>query len=257
VAVAYVESPGEVLSYVRGGVRPEQSDQFAVGSGLRAVNPEDNPRQIAFSGLRWGEGSERYFALDDLYLDGEDSSDVRFEDGDAIRLRNGLLPQAYTLILQSIVGDKVVDFGSYPVPMAPGATHLVSPEWESLSDTVRVWVDEDGDGVYEDSLSVSNSTIGVSRDALSDVPSGYRLSQNYPNPFNPTTTISYVLPRSAEVALSVHDVLGREVQILTSGMRPAGTYEVAFDATGLPSGVYFYRLQAGDYVETKRMVVVK
>jgi hypothetical protein len=55
----------------------------------------------------------------------------------------------------------------------------------------------------------------------------------------------------------VSDVLDREVSVLTSGTQPAGTYEVSFDATALPSGVYFYRLQAGDYLETKRMVVVK
>ncbi len=88
-------------------------------------------------------------------------------------------------------------------------------------------------------------------------PGSFRLNANYPNPFNPTTTISYVLPQAANVVLTVYDVLGRELRRLASVTKPGGTYEVSFDATGLPSGIYFYRLQAGSYVETKRMVVLK
>jgi hypothetical protein len=85
----------------------------------------------------------------------------------------------------------------------------------------------------------------------------YSLSQNYPNPFNPTTTISYDITRATDVILAVYDVLGRQVRELASGTHAAGTYEVSFDADTLPSGVYFYRLEAGDYAETKRMVVVR
>jgi hypothetical protein len=92
---------------------------------------------------------------------------------------------------------------------------------------------------------------------LNSLPTSYQLHQNYPNPFNPTTTISCDLPQVADVTLTVYDVLGRQVRELASGTKPAGTYEVTFDAGGLPSGLYFYRLQAGSYVETKRMVIVR
>ena len=94
-------------------------------------------------------------------------------------------------------------------------------------------------------------------DGSEAIPGQYRLDQNYPNPFNPTTTISYNLPRAGKVTLRVYDVLGRQVRELASGTKPAGTYEVSFDATSLPSGIYLYRLRAGKYVETKRMVIVK
>jgi endoglucanase Acf2 len=90
-----------------------------------------------------------------------------------------------------------------------------------------------------------------------DLPSEFALAQNYPNPFNPSTTISFDLPQVSDVTLAIYDVLGRQVGFPASGTRLAGTYKVAFDATDLPSGVYFYRLRAGDYVETRRMVVVK
>ncbi len=101
---------------------------------------------------------------------------------------------------------------------------------------------------------VRSTQVGVEDPGL---PSEYSLAQNYPNPFNPTTTISVALPAESDATLAVYDVLGREIRELASGRRPAGTYEIPFDAAGLPSGIYFYRLQAGDYVETKRMVLVK
>ena len=89
------------------------------------------------------------------------------------------------------------------------------------------------------------------------LPSRFDLSQNYPNPFNPTTTIKYELPKSSEVTLSVYDVLGREVAVLVNEGRNAGVHEVKFDGSGFASGVYFYRLRAGDFVQTKRFVLLK
>ncbi len=100
--------------------------------------------------------------------------------------------------------------------------------------------------------------IAVATDPVSsDLPQEIHLYQNYPNPFNPTTTISYELPQAADATLTVVDPLGRVVRELASGTQPAGRYEMSFDAAGLPSGVYLYRLKTTDNVETKRMVVVK
>jgi len=85
----------------------------------------------------------------------------------------------------------------------------------------------------------------------------YRLEQNYPNPFNPTTNITYVLPKTENVSLKVYDVLGREVATLVNEVKPAGAYTVPFNASNLASGVYFYKLQAGSFVQTKKMMLVK
>jgi len=85
----------------------------------------------------------------------------------------------------------------------------------------------------------------------------FNLEQNYPNPFNPSTTINYQIPTLSIVSLKVYDVLGNEIVTLVNEEKPAGSYEVEFDAISLPSGVYFYRLQAGSFVETKKMVLMK
>jgi len=85
----------------------------------------------------------------------------------------------------------------------------------------------------------------------------YHLQQNYPNPFNPTTKINYQLPNMSLVILKVYDVLGKEIATLVNEEKPAGSYEVEFDATQLSSGIYFYKLQAGEFVETKKMIYLK
>ncbi len=88
-------------------------------------------------------------------------------------------------------------------------------------------------------------------------PERFELFQNYPNPFNPQTSIEYILPKSERVKLVVYDVLGREVQTLVDGVQDAGYRSVVFDATNLPSGVYFYRLQAGNSIDLRKMLVAK
>lgn len=89
------------------------------------------------------------------------------------------------------------------------------------------------------------------------VPASFELSQNYPNPFNPNTTINYSIPQNASVKLTVYDMLGREVQTLVSAYQNAGAYRVQFDASGLASGLYLYRLSAGAFQQTLKMVLTK
>ncbi len=90
----------------------------------------------------------------------------------------------------------------------------------------------------------------------SNVPS-FRLEQNYPNPFNPTTRVRFALPRAANVLLEVCNTLGQRVRTLVNEMRESGYYDEVFDASGLASGVYFYRLQAGDFAATRKLIVVR
>ncbi len=85
----------------------------------------------------------------------------------------------------------------------------------------------------------------------------FELSQNYPNPFNPSTKIKYSIPQSADVTLKIFNTLGEEIETLVSEEKPVGTYELNWNAANLPSGVYFYRLQAGDFVQTRKMILLK
>ena len=99
--------------------------------------------------------------------------------------------------------------------------------------------------------------INVTTDSPDGLPLAFTLEPNYPNPFNTTTTIRYALPRAEEVRLEVYDLLGRQVAILQNQTQPAGWHEASFNASRLSSGVYIYRLSAGDFTETKTMMVVR
>ena len=88
-------------------------------------------------------------------------------------------------------------------------------------------------------------------------PVKFQLFQNYPNPFNPVTTFEFVIRQSSFVDLSVYDLLGREVATLVDEKKSPGTYEVTWDASGQPSGIYFYRLSTPDYVQTRKLVLLR
>ena len=107
--------------------------------------------------------------------------------------------------------------------------------------------------------NINGNTYGTFVSVNGDhiVPKAVHLNQNYPNPFNPSTKISWQLPVGSWQTLKVFDVLGNEVVILVDEYKPAGIYEVEWSATGLPSGIYFYRLQAGDFIEMKKMILLR
>jgi hypothetical protein len=94
-------------------------------------------------------------------------------------------------------------------------------------------------------------------EAEASAPRTFALDQNYPNPFNPSTIISYQLPINSEVRLVIYDMLGRELQTLVNTRQNAGRYQAQFNAASLSSGAYFYRLSAGTFAETKKLMLVK
>jgi hypothetical protein len=112
-------------------------------------------------------------------------------------------------------------------------------------------------GTYDGVWSRPISELVSIKSLVRELPTQFTLNQNYPNPFNPSTTIQFELPRTSQVNLTVFDILGREVSVLVNARRNAGIYEVNCDGSHLASGVYFYRLQAGDFVASKKMLVLK
>jgi hypothetical protein len=111
--------------------------------------------------------------------------------------------------------------------------------------------------VHPNAISVFNEDGVTSVREEHQLPNAFKLQQNFPNPFNPSTSIQYELNSRQFVTLKVYDVLGNEVAILINEEKPAGIYEVKFNGTGLPSGIYFYRLQTESFIETKKMVLLK
>jgi photosystem II stability/assembly factor-like uncharacterized protein len=97
----------------------------------------------------------------------------------------------------------------------------------------------------------------IENQQIKPIPNGYSISQNYPNPFNPTTVINYQIPQQGFVTLKIFDVLGREVVTLVNEKKPAGGYKVSFNAVDLASGVYIYRMKVNDFIESKKMILLR
>ena len=113
-----------------------------------------------------------------------------------------------------------------------------------------------GWSIFSWNFKFTTGTIGI---LITEnvIPIYYKLYTNFPNPFNPQTKIKFDIPKASTVKIVVYDVMGREVQTLVNESLKPGTYEASFDGSQLTSGVYFYKISAGDFSETKKMLIVK
>ena len=113
-------------------------------------------------------------------------------------------------------------------------------------------------GQYGTILRTTNGGASfVEEDQIGDIPIAFSLSDNFPDPFNPSTKIRYSIPQTSIVVIKVFDILGNEIETLINEQKSIGTYELTWTAVNLPSGIYFYQLIAGSYIETKKMVLMK
>jgi len=147
---------------------------------------------------------------------------------------------------------KSVNNGTNWIPMNSGLPSNPSVVSLLISNDI-LFAGTDFDGIFKIPLSSITSVSGNENGNIK----GYSLSQNYPNPFNPSTKISYSIPVSGLVRLKILDILGREVYTLVNEVKTAGNYEAEYDASRIPSGVYFYKLESGEYTKTMKMLLIK
>ena len=131
-----------------------------------------------------------------------------------------------------------------------GAMLLEASETELVCKFINI------EGDLIDSCKITRSPTSLAIDNKNHL-KRFSLAQNFPNPFNPTTNISYSIPESEVVSLKIFNSLGEEVSTLVNEEKTAGSYNVEFNATGLPSGIYFYMLRAGNFIETRKIVLIK
>ncbi|HMQ68475.1 MAG TPA: phospholipase D-like domain-containing protein [Ignavibacteria bacterium] len=166
--------------------------------------------------------------------------------------QTGLLHSKYILIDADLPSSNpIVQTGSmnYSTAATTGNDENILLIYDSL--IANIYLQD-----FAKRYSEAGGTIGVEQ--ISNlVPSEYVLDQNYPNPFNPKTVINYSIPKSEKVSLKIFDALGREVMTLVNDIQTSGTYKVTFDATALSSGIYFYTLTTSEFIQTKRMMLIK
>ncbi len=181
-------------------------------------------------------------------------------------LLSGVLANGQTLT-QTLSTSRLGNYQA--LQLAPGQYHLslkLPPLWTQTFPAKKSYELTLTSGLVRESLDfgalefVIDSSAGLNKEwaeNLSTIPVRFALAQNYPNPFNPQTTIAYELPHAVFVTLKVYNALGLEVATLVSGPQTPGRYEVQFTATDLPNGVYVYELRAGEFVQAKKLIVLK
>jgi Secretion system C-terminal sorting domain len=163
------------------------------------------------------------------------------------------LTQAFSLPFPTTQDTIYWEFGYKALNTSPEWDTIyscgLSLVWDSIPDFYDRW--NFGPKFPVRILSVTDA------DKTPNQPENFILHQNYPNPFNPTTRISWQSSIGSQQSLIIYDVNGKEVDILFDAFNPAGSYEVVFDASGLPSGIYFYKLESGNFIKTKKMILLK
>ena len=156
-----------------------------------------------------------------------------------------------------VVGDAgtvlyTVDGGTTWIPQQSGTTNNLNNVF--FTDFNNGWIIGDNGTI----LHTSNAGVTFIEEAQANViPTEFLLFQNYPNPFNSSSIIKYSIPKSSQVSLKIFNALGQEIETLVNEEKPVGTYQVNWNAVNLPSGIYFYQLQAGDFIQTRKMILLK
>jgi len=153
------------------------------------------------------------------------------------------------------------DVNGVSVPTTAGThsyiyTYKRQSDWVDTSIFTEAFLQNDNDSSIVNSGRGHYAPLGINHNGA-NIPAKYNLNQNYPNPFNPSTVISFDIPKSGNARLIIYDVLGTVVYRLVDGYLFAGSYKYDFNASGITSGVYFYKLSTDNFTETKRMVVIK
>jgi len=245
--------------YERSGATQTQTDRLFFDGGVSAVNPDAQTKTVKILNLINETTQEKLFVARSLELAQNDSVKIENPDSNKVKVISYGTAKDYDIELNYVTENGIGRFGDFNISLDANTSHTFVPVWTDLTNSeLQVLVDIGNDGSIDDTLSLVNQVTGIGEDQGSFLtPDSYNLAQNYPNPFNPSTTISWQSPVGSHQTLKIYDVLGNEVATLVDEFREAGRYEITFDASNLASGIYFYRLQVGSFVETKKMILLR
>ena len=255
---------GTAYEYARSGVLPNQRDLVGLGDGLSLQNNDGTSKSVTLIASVIADSADEIYTIGGCVLAGTDSVSIAALNGSDLKIVNGVSPKAYTLSIRKESSSGEDKFLHSGITLQANSSHHIVPQWSSLAESVKVYIDLGNDGTIDDSLLLDNEITSVLDRGRGEIPKEFALYQNYPNPFNPVATISYDLPARSRVVLRVFNLLGQEVATLTNAIVDAGRRSVEWNASGFASGVYLYRLEATSitepvksFTEVRKMVLVK
>jgi hypothetical protein len=236
-------TPAQIYTNMKAGTVDMGTPGFDNGSGYGLINATDiSPLPVELSSFNVSAG------VDNIYLTWTTATEVNNYGFEIERKMEKIDGSESSSTSEITRWDKI--------GFVEGHGNSNSPKYYSFDDNTLEssgkysyrlkQIDIDGTFEYSDVIEANLSA-----------PNTFTLDQNYPNPFNPITSISYSLPTDGHVTLTIYDVLGKEVALLANGFKTAGSYTSSFDATKLSSGMYFYTIKTGQFVDTKKMLLMK
>jgi probable HAF family extracellular repeat protein len=246
-----------IFSYKRSGAEANQTDRLFFDGGVSVINPDAVTKTIKLANVINENTQEKLTVVRLIELAQNDSVKIENPDSNKVKLVSYGTAKDYDIELNYVTENGIGRFGSYGVALFSNTSHTFIPDWINLSNSqLMVFVDFGNNGTIDDTLYLNN-TVGVEDQGSLLSPNNYNLVQNYPNPFNPITTIQYSIPQRSNVTLKVYDILGNEIATLVNEEKERGVYTATFDARGFASGVYFYTLTAGNFIDIKKMILMK
>lgn len=254
---AFFFTGNKSFSYERDGASQTQTDKLFFDGGVSVSNPDAQTKSVKLLNLINETEQEKLTVLRSIDLAQNDSVKIENPDSNKVKLISYGSAKDYDIELNYVTENGIGRFGDFNIPLSANTSHIFVPNWIDLTNSqLTVFVDINNDGTIDDTLYLNN-TVDVEDQGSLIVPDEYQLAQNYPNPFNPTTTIQYSIPITSNVSLKIYDILGNEVATLVNEEKNRGVYTVKFDASQYSSGIYFYKLHAGSFVETKKMILIR
>jgi hypothetical protein len=263
----YLFTNNKSFSVKRDNAAVTQTDKFKywMEQKLEISNPDNEPKTYQFTEIINESVKEKMYILRNVDMNQNDLFEMKSIDEDKLKITNYGSQKNYEIELQAVSAAGFGRFLNSSVNLSVTSNHTILPDWTDVTNNLlMILVDIGNNGTIDDTLFIENEVTGIGENQGLLIPTEYRLEQNYPNPFNPSTVIGYQLSVNSYITLTVYDVLGKEVAVLVNEERPAGRYVVEFNTSShsgnvrnLPSGVYFYQLKAGDFIQTRKMILLK
>ena len=245
-----------VYGYMRANNDSLLTDKLHLGVGFSVASSDLTVKNVALQVIAQLDSSERIFAVRNMQLRQSDSLYMKEVSQSDLMLKNYGTGKTYDLSLDQRSGTGQQVFENITVALQANSTHTIVPNWTNLELPVSIYIDLGNNDTIDDTIFVNN-TVDVDDHRSLEMPMEYNLAQNYPNPFNPSTQIEYSLPRATHVKLSVYNLLGQLIATLVDEERPAGRFSVEWNGNNVSSGVYFYRLEAAQFVKTMKLVLLR
>jgi probable HAF family extracellular repeat protein len=245
--------------YGRKGAQAQQTDHLRFDGSVTFINHDPEEKEILLETIVNEGPGEKVSRFSQMRVGTGDSLNLLPVANDRIKLAFFGQPKKIRVAFEFVADTGIAEFVRDSLPLNPNTAYTFVPDWLGLGSggVLTVLVDQGNDGTTDDTLSYSNQATGVDGEIGSTRPERFVLAQNYPNPFNSSTVIEYGLPVGGHVTLKVYDVLGREVHLLVDEFQQPGYRQVRWDASGLPSGVYYVRMTAGAFTELRKILLMR